>query len=87
MTTEALWLDRFTEAVGLPPIADEERNALLGLAAAAAHASERTSAPLSCWLAGRSGLSAAEALALAERLARELGGSTGPESGDPAAPD
>jgi hypothetical protein len=86
VTTEAEWLSEFVRAVGLPPIGGEERDALLDLAGTAAHASERTAAPLTCWLAGRSGLSAVETLALAERLASEIGESPEPGSGDAAQP-
>jgi hypothetical protein len=82
VTSEAEWLNAFVAAVGLPSIGTDERDALLDLASTAAHASERTAAPLTCWLAGRSGLSLDEVLALAERLARELGGSLESGSGD-----
>lgn len=73
MTTARTWIDRFTEAVGAPPLSDEEIETLLGLAGVAAHASERTAAPISTWLAGRAGLTPAEAKAAADRLAAELG--------------
>ena len=51
------------------PPGDEDREALLRVASAAAHASERMAAPLTCWIAAAAGLSPAEALALAEALA------------------
>lgn len=73
MTTARMWLDRYAEAIGAPPLLDEEVDALLALAGVAAHASERTAAPISTWLAGRAGLSPAEAKAAADRLAAELG--------------
>jgi hypothetical protein len=38
---------------------------LLDLAGVAAHASQRTAAPIACWLVGRAGLDADTALALA----------------------
>lgn len=72
MTTARTWIDRFAEAIGAPPLLDDEIDTLLGLAGVAAHASERTAAPISTWLAGRAGLSPAEAKAAAERLAAEL---------------
>lgn len=72
MTTARTWLDRYAEAIGAPALADDEVDALLGLAGVAAHASERTAAPVSTWLAARAGLSPAEAKAAAERLAAEL---------------
>lgn len=49
------WLADFCERLGLAPPSKEEIVALLDLAATAAHASERTAAPLACWVAGRSG--------------------------------
>jgi len=42
---------------------------LLELAAEAAHSSARTAAPIACWIAGRSGLPAAELM----DAAREAG--------------
>ncbi len=67
--TEQEWIDAFAAALGVAAPSDEEREALLALAGAAAHASERTAAPLSCWLTARAGLPAADALAAAEQLA------------------
>ncbi|MGD0439595.1 MAG: DUF6457 domain-containing protein [Acidimicrobiales bacterium] len=69
------WLDRFTAALGSPPITDEELDSLLALAGIAAHASERKAAPVTCYLAARAGLPISEALAIAQRLADE---DTGP---------
>lgn len=51
------WIEEFAGEVGISPPTPEEIDLLLGLAAVAAHASERTAAPLACWLAGRSGMS------------------------------
>ena len=45
----------------------EEVKRLLELAAEAAHSSARTAAPIACWIAGRSGLSAAELMKAARR--------------------
>jgi hypothetical protein len=67
------WIDRFAEVLGVEPLSDADVDALLALAGTAAHASERTAAPLSCWLAAMSGKDPAEALAAAGRLAAELG--------------
>ena len=52
---------------------EQETTDLLALASVAAHASERLAAPLSCWLAARAGLTAAESLAVATRLAERTG--------------
>ena len=51
------WIEEFTREIGMNPPTPREIDVLLGLAAAAAHGSERTAAPVACWLAGRSGMS------------------------------
>jgi Domain of unknown function (DUF6457) len=48
------WLAEFAGKLGLDPPTQAEIAALLDIAATAAHASERTAAPIACWLAGRS---------------------------------
>jgi Domain of unknown function (DUF6457) len=48
------WLKEFAEKLSLDPPTEAEIAALLDIAATAAHASERTAAPIACWLAGRS---------------------------------
>jgi hypothetical protein len=63
------WIAAFArEARVSGPSVDEIRE-LLELAGTAAHASERTAAPLACWIAGRSELSLAELMGAAERVA------------------
>jgi hypothetical protein len=62
------WLARFAEVLGTEMPTEGERNLLLELAGVAAHASERTAAPVACWLAGRSGMELVEALELAQRV-------------------
>ncbi len=54
------WLAAFCAELGVEPPGAEEIEALLELAAVAAHSSERPAAPLACWVAGRTGRSAAE---------------------------
>jgi hypothetical protein len=66
------WIRRFAHRVGVAPPEAEEIEALLGMAGVAAHASERTAAPISAWLAARAGVTPAEALAAAKALAAEL---------------
>lgn len=66
------WTRRFADALGVPPPSEEEREALLGLAGIAAHASERTAAPLSTWLAGRSALAPDDAREAAQRLSAAI---------------
>lgn len=68
----SMWVERLSEALGVPAPSPEEIDALLGLAGTAAHASERTAAPLSTWLVGRAGMRPADAKALAARLAEAL---------------
>jgi hypothetical protein len=62
------WIAAYAAAVALPPPGDDEFEAILALAGAAAHGSEPTAAPVACWIAARSGMSAAEALALARTV-------------------
>jgi hypothetical protein len=61
------WIAAFATEAGVEPPSVQEIGELLELAGTAAHASERTAAPLACWIAGRSGTSLAELRALAER--------------------
>jgi hypothetical protein len=63
------WLARFCEQIGTDPPSREEAEALLELAATAAHDSARLAAPLACWAAGRSGRPAAELKAIAVGIA------------------
>ncbi len=69
--TEQQWLERFAEGLGIEPPSAEEREALLALAGLAAHSSERTAAPISCWLAAKAGVSAERAKDLAGSLANQ----------------
>jgi Domain of unknown function (DUF6457) len=68
------WLRDFCERAGVEPPGKEEVFALLDLAGSAAHASERTAAPLACWAAGRSELPL-------ERL-RQIAGEVAPVESD-----
>jgi hypothetical protein len=72
--TRSEWLRRFAAELGIPEPTDAEIESLLALAGTAAHASERTAAPLSCWLVGKAGLDPTAAQAAADRIATELGG-------------
>jgi Domain of unknown function (DUF6457) len=65
------WITGYAAALGTAVPDDDEIEQLLDLAAAAAHASERMSAPLSCWLAARAQVAPAAALVLARELAGE----------------
>jgi hypothetical protein len=66
--TTAEWVTAYAAAAGIPPPSDEDVEALLQLAAVAAHASERTAAPITCWIAATAGLTPTRALALAESM-------------------
>lgn len=72
--TRAEWLSRFAAELGVPAPTDEDIESLLDLAGTAADASERTAAPLTCWLVGRAGLEPAAARAAAEALVAQLDG-------------
>lgn len=67
MTTEQ-WIEKFAEAIGMPAPDQEQVDAILALAATAAHASERTAAPVACWFAGASEKTLSELTETAERI-------------------
>jgi hypothetical protein len=67
--TDREWLDALATALGVAAPTQEEHEAILQLAAVAAHSSERTAAPSSAWLAARSGRPVADVLATARTLA------------------
>jgi Domain of unknown function (DUF6457) len=64
------WIAAYARELGVAALSVEESEALLELAAISAHASERAAAPLTCFLAGRSGRSLAALRDAAERLAK-----------------
>jgi hypothetical protein len=55
------WIDQFAAALGVDTPDDDTIEVLLALAGDAAHASERTAAPIACWLVGRAGVDPATA--------------------------
>jgi Domain of unknown function (DUF6457) len=63
------WLTDYAAALGVAPPTPEELEAILALAAVAAHSSERIAAPVACWLAAKAGVSLEEAQRLADGLA------------------
>ncbi|MBY0395807.1 MAG: molybdenum cofactor guanylyltransferase, partial [Thermoleophilia bacterium] len=63
------WIAAFAERLGMEPPAEGDFDTVLRLAAEAAHASERTAAPVACWLAGLAGRPLEEAIRLAEEVA------------------
>ena len=67
------WIDRFAAEVGAEPPTDDEVEAILDLAAVAAHTSERIAAPVACWIGGATGASLAELRAAADRVGGDSG--------------
>ena len=67
--TTAEWVTAYAAAAGIAPPSPDDIDLLLQLAGVAAHASERTAAPITCWIAAHAGLDPARALALAESMA------------------
>jgi hypothetical protein len=63
------WLSEYAQRLGTAPPNREEFDAVLELAAEAAHSSERVAGPVACWLAARSGKPLPEALDAARALA------------------
>jgi hypothetical protein len=66
------WIRRFGDRIGVAPPDADAIEALLAMSGVAAHASERTAAPISTWLAAQAGVTPAEALEAAEALAAEI---------------
>lgn len=62
------WVEAFARQIGVDPPSEEEIEELLELAAIAAHASQRTAAPLACWLGGKSGQSLRRLKSVAESI-------------------
>jgi hypothetical protein len=60
--------------LGVTSPSDDEVEQLLSLAAVAAHASDRTAAPVTCWIAAQASMDLNEVLVIAQRQARELEG-------------
>lgn len=67
-----IWIDRYSAALGVATLSDPDVEAVLQLAGAAARASERPAAPLSCWLAAAAGVTPTRALAVAQEVAASL---------------
>jgi hypothetical protein len=68
MTTANEWLNAYAEQLGVAAPSQEEIDDILALAGTAAHASERTAAPVACWLAAKAGLEAEDAGVLAQQI-------------------
>jgi hypothetical protein len=66
--TAEQWVEQFAKEIGAEPPSGDDFNEVLRLAAEAAHASERTAAPLACWIAGQTGRPLAELIEAAARV-------------------
>jgi hypothetical protein len=62
------WIDAFAVELSTDPPTNDEIKRLLDVAGVAAHSSERIAAPITCWIAGRTGASLEEIEAAAARL-------------------
>jgi hypothetical protein len=62
------WIAAFASRLGVEAPSQEQVAVLLELAGVAAHASERTAAPIACWLVGQTGLSPTAARDLAGQI-------------------
>lgn len=62
------WLAAYAEKLGIPAPTKYELKAVLDLAGEAAHSSQRISAPVATWLAGRAGIDLDEAMRLAKEV-------------------
>ena len=67
--TDKEWIALFAAQLGVEPPSAAETEDLLALSAVAAHASERTAAPVACWLVARAGTAPSDALAIASAVA------------------
>lgn len=65
------WVEAFAARLGVPAPDAVTTDQLLALAASAAHASERTAAPIACYLAALAGMEPARAAELAAAMEGE----------------
>lgn len=62
------WVQAFANEVGIEAPSEDEVAKVLDLAAVAAHGSERSAAPVACWLAAKSGRPLSEVLEMARSV-------------------
>jgi Domain of unknown function (DUF6457) len=62
------WITAYATATGVVAPSQHDIEVLLQVAGVAAHASERTAAPVACWIAASAGISPADALVIAESI-------------------
>ena len=66
-TSAAEWIVKYSAELGVDAPTQTEIDNVLLLAGIAARSSERTAAPVACWLAGRAGLELGKAQDLAKK--------------------
>jgi hypothetical protein len=66
--TATEWIEAFCREIGASAPDDRTTEQILRLAAVAAHASERTAAPVACWIAGTTGRPLDELIEVAEKV-------------------
>lgn len=64
------WIAAYAERLGTAAPTGDEFQAILDLAAEAAHSSERIAAPVACWVAAKAGRPLTEALTAAQAIDR-----------------
>src|SRR5205085_7715968 len=79
------WISAYAERLGTDVPTRDEFEAILALAAEAAHSSERIAAPVACWVAAKAGVGLDDALEAARWIdegasPRPLGGAPPPRS-------
>jgi len=62
------WISAYAERLGTDAPSKDEFEAILALAAEAAHSSERVAAPVACWVAASAGVSLTDALEAAQGI-------------------
>ena len=77
------WISAYAERLGTDSPTRDEFEAILELAAEAAHSSERVAAPVACWVAAKTGVPLNDALEAARRI--DEGASRRPMGGAPPA--
>ena len=84
------WISAYAERLGADAPTRDEFEAILALAAEAAHSSERVAAPVACWVAAKAGVPLADALEAArgidEAAAPGIDEAAAPGIDEPAAP-
>jgi hypothetical protein len=67
------WIEAFAERLGVTAPDAQTIDTLLSLAGTAAHQSERTAAPIACYLVGLAGTDPSTAAQIAESIGNERG--------------